>query len=541
MSTIDRIANFDIIESRRLEIQNQLDSARTKAERNRLGQFATPTALSLDILGYSKKLLTEPQEIHFLDPAFGTGVFYYALLRTFPHALIAKAWGYEIDPQHARAAMDLWGNTSLQLNIADFTRAVLPVSDSDKANLLICNPPYVRHHHLPVDEKVRLRMLARKITGVEVNGLSGLYCYFLLISHGWMADNGVAGWLIPGEFMEVNYGKRIRQYLLQSVTLLRIHSFNPDSVQFEDALVSSSIVWFKKRKPSTDHEVEFSYGGTLAKPGVSNFVPVTALRRMGKWARLPQVPIKMSHKLHAKVPSAKPKLGDIFDVKRGIATGANKFFILDREQISKYELPYEFLKPILPSPRYLVGDIVQADKDGNPSIARQLFLISCSLDENDVRARFPSLWEYLQIGVSKGIDKRYLCRHRSPWYSQENRPASPLLCTYMGRQSPGSKKPFRFILNYSRATAPNVYLMLYPKPESKVLLDSNPELLRVVWEALNGISLGKLIDEGRIYGGKLHKIEPNELAGVSADCIVAQIPELVRSCLHNAQLRFPNL
>jgi len=541
MSTIDRIANIDIIESRRLEIQNQLDSARTKTERNRLGQFATPTALSLDILRYSKKLLTEPQEIHFLDPAFGTGVFYYALLRTFPHARIAKAWGYEIDPQYALAAMDLWGNTSLQLNIADFTRAAMPVSDSDKANLLICNPPYVRHHHLPSSEKMRLRELARRITGIELNGLAGLYCYFLLISHGWIADNGVAGWLIPSEFMEVNYGKRIRQYLLQSVTLLRIHSFSPDSIQFEDALVSSSIVWLKKQKPSADHEVEFSYGGTLTKPEVSNFVPVTALRRMGKWSRLPQAPIKMSHRLHEQVHSAEPKLGDIFDVKRGIATGANKFFILDREQISKYELPYEFLKPILPSPRYLMGDIVQADEDGNPSITRQLFLLSCSLEENDVKARFPSLWKYLQIGVRKDLDKRYLCRHRSPWYSQENRPASPLLCTYMGRQSPGSKKPFRFILNYSRATAPNVYLMLYPKPESKVLLDSNPELLRILWGALNGIPLGKLIDEGRIYGGKLHKIEPNELAGVPADCIVAQIPDLGRSCLHTAQLRFPNL
>jgi hypothetical protein len=33
----------------------------------------------------------------------------------------------------------------------------------------------------------------------------------------------------------------------------------------------------------------------------------------------------------------------------------------------------------------------------------------------------------------------------------------------MGRQAQGNRSPFRFILNHSKATAPNVYLMLYPK------------------------------------------------------------------------------
>ena len=39
------------IEARRLALQRDLDAAKTKAERNRMGQFATPTALARDILG----------------------------------------------------------------------------------------------------------------------------------------------------------------------------------------------------------------------------------------------------------------------------------------------------------------------------------------------------------------------------------------------------------------------------------------------------------------------------------------------------------
>jgi len=81
----------------------------------------------------------------------------------------------------------------------------------------------------------------------------------------------------------------------------------------------------------------------------------------------------------------------------------------------------------------------------------------------------------------------------------------------MGRQNSGRGRPFRFVLNYSRATATNVYLMLYPKPAlAKVLLDRS-ELLKEVWQGLERISDEALMGEGRVYRGGLHKLEPREL------------------------------
>ena len=127
-----------------------------------------------------------------------------------------------------------------------------------------------------------------------------------------------------------------------------------------------------------------------------------------------------------------------------------------------------------------------------------------------------------------GLHERYLCQHRSPWYAQENRPASPLLCTYMGRQGHSKENPFRFILNYSKATAANVYLLLYPKPHLAKLIKDNPDLLRRIWQGLNGISGNALVDEGRVYGGGLHKMEPRELANAPADSIFLHAPALQR-------------
>ena len=85
--------------------------------------------------------------------------------------------------------------------------------------------------------------------GISVSGLAGLHCYFLCLAHEWMADDGLAAWLIPGEFMDVNYGRVVKEYLLNNVTLLKIHRFDPQDVQFDDALVTSTVVWFRNRLP----------------------------------------------------------------------------------------------------------------------------------------------------------------------------------------------------------------------------------------------------------------------------------------------------
>lgn len=511
------------IELLRLNVQARLDAAKTQEERNQLGQFATPTALATDILACARSLLSDSEKVCFLDPAFGTGSFYSALGHTFPAERIIKAYGFEIDPHYGHEAQRLWRATPLMLQLTDFTRVTPPLSEHDKFNLLICNPPYVRHHHIPTAEKNRLLALVRQATGIRLNGLTGLYGYFMLLCHSWMAEGGLAGWLIPSEFMDVNYGRQIKRYLLDGVTLLRVHRFRSEEVQFDDAMVSSAVVWFRNQPPSNEHYVEFSYGGSLNAPSLVKRVSSAVLNRTAKWTGVATFDGDVTDLLTATSP-LQATLGELFQIKRGIATGANDFFVVNREQVLTHGLPWEYLIPILPSPRFLDIDEVFPDEEGNPRCSHQLFLIACDLPEARVRVEQPDLWRYLQQGKEHGIDQRYLSAHRTPWYAQENRPPAPLLCTYMGRQTPGKARPFRFILNHSRATAPNVYLMLYPKPALALELTRNPTLLRSIWTALNQLPPQALIGAGRVYGGGLHKIEPAELANAPIDGIVRLSP-----------------
>lgn len=106
----------------RLKLQVDLDAVKTQEERNRLGQFAAPTALATDILSCARSLLPDDVLVRFLDPAFGTGSFYSALNHVIPAVRIARACGFEIDPHYGQEAQRLWQATPLMLYLKDFTR-----------------------------------------------------------------------------------------------------------------------------------------------------------------------------------------------------------------------------------------------------------------------------------------------------------------------------------------------------------------------------------------------------------------------------------
>lgn len=506
------------LEDTRLEVQSRLDAAKTQEERNRLGQFATPGKLAAQIVAAALSLLRPRSAIRFLDPGFGTGSFYSALLRQVSPKRLTRAGGFEIDRHYGDEAKELWSNTILELRLDDFTTAAPPIAEEEKYNLVVCNPPYVRHHHLGSHQKEQLKHAVSSRIGVHMNGLSGLYCYFLVLSQAWMSEKGVAAWLIPSEFMDVNYGVHVKRFLLEKVTLLRIHRFDPDDVQFDDALVSSAVVFFRNEIPPEEYTVAFTFGGTLTEPKKSDQFTADRLRRTAKWTGLATRASSRADKRRGDT------LADLFEIKRGLATGCNSFFMLPADKIEELGIPQCFVRPILPSPRDLEVNEIHSDVEGRPLIRKQRFLIDCDLPESYLREQSPELWFYFESGKKAGIDRRYLCSHRTPWYAQEKRPAAPFLCTYMGRPSEKCLAPFRFILNHSKATAANVYLLLYPKPVLAEQLSEHPDLLRKVWERLTQITTETLVGEGRIYGGGLHKLEPKELSNVPADDILDLTP-----------------
>lgn len=495
----------DPVEAQRFAMQKTIDAAKSSLERNRLGQFSTPYALARQMTAATLAHFPTSAHVRFLEPSVGSGVFFSSMLAELGgHELLEEAVGVEIDSAYSDIAASLWRERGLEVLNTDFLAFALEPDNAGRFNLLCTNPPYVRHHHLDQAQKVALQQVVRAHLGLQVSGLAGLYVYFVLLADAVLADDAVASWLIPTEFFTVNYGSVLRQYLSQRVTLLSIHQFDPEDVQFDDALVSSCIVTYRKRRPSGEERLLYTYGGNVLHPSVNRSMAQSALAGVQRWSFSTDQP------RHRRA-SSDLTFGDIFSVKRGMATGANHFFIVTPETAAEYDIPAEFLKPILPGPRHLTDAVIERNVNGAPLNVQPLYLLACTQPPEIVERRYPGLWSYLQTGVAQNIHERYLCASKEVWYYPEQRQPSLFVATYMGRASGKSDTPIRFYLNLSDALVTNVYLHLYPQSALMRLLAGNRERLIELLGALNRISMADVVQNGRSYGGGLHKVEPKEL------------------------------
>ena len=487
-----------------LHLHDNALAEKSRSERRLTGHFLTPPELAMEIAECALNFFPKDSgEIHFGDPAIGTGTFFSALRQVLlPSTRVATCMGVEINGALAAKTNQLWGRYGLEVIHGDFLSLDLP----SNRNLVMSNPPYVRHQLLSSTRKAELRRTVRDVLGIDVNSRSDLYVYFVLLCHSWMLKDAIAAWLVSAEFMVTDYGSVMREYLTERVTAHVIHRFDSNEAQFDGVLATSCVVIFRNTPPATGHVCRISFGGSVLRPRESAQVAVEKLRNLGRWpTSIRQLESRRRTSL---------VLGDIFQIRRGIASGANSFFILPRQEALARGLPENFLRPILPSPRHLLQDVVEDDGNGYPILDPQLVLLDCSIPEGVVKASFPLLWEYLQSAKPMGVLDGYLVKTRRIWYRQERRDPPRFLCTYMGRASAKHKGPFRFIWNRSSAIATNVYLLLYPREPLRDLLADDPEVEREIFDTLKQIKTRELCDGGRVYGGWLHKIEPGELAKI---------------------------
>lgn len=458
--------------------------------------YLTPPELAHDIVEYVvSKIGPDIGAVDFGDPAVGTGIFFSTLLNILTKDKINSAIGIDIDAKRVDETRKRWSHRGLEVQTGDY----LHMNKLSPRTLIVANPPYLRYQRIPTAYRQKLQERASVQVGMRISGQSSLYVYFLLLSHGWMKREAVAAWLIPSEFMETNYGAVVRKYLTEKVELIRIHRFKPDKIQFENVLVTSAVIVFRNCPPTPGQTVILSSGGNLLNPEHTEQVTLSELKNENKW----KVPWIRRH-TSSTLP---PRIGDLFTVHRGLATGANTFFIMERSVAAKRGIPEVALRPILPKARALETDVIEREKDGYPRVYPQLCLLDCGLSEEEIGKMYPSLLDYLKTAPEK-VMKSTLVRGRKLWYRQEQRQPSPFLCTYMGRSS------IYFLWNKSDAVASNTYLMLYPREALERLITKQPDTLRKVFSLLKEISSQDLFSNGRVYGGGLHKIEPKELLNV---------------------------
>ena len=475
----------------------------------------TPPELAFSIADQAVAMLpTIHTRVRFGDPAVGAGAFFAALSQIVPRNSIENAIGVDISPLQVEAARWRWAQHGMKVVVGDY----LHMENLPRRNLILANPPYLRHQQIRRPQKLLLRARAAVLLGRPVSARSGQYVYFMLLSHAWMEDDAVAAWLIPSEFMQSDYGDALRYYLTHLVTLERIHLFAHDTPQFENAAVLPCVVFFRKVPPSPSAVVEFSDGMLLARSSTARQVTVRELRQSRNW-NIPERAASSAEK--------NPVLGELFDVKRGIATGANDFFVMERSEARALGIPNVAVQPLLPKARYIVGDVIEPDDDGHPLVDRQLVVIDCDLPETEIERRYPKFALYLSAAEEHGVRRSTLVRSRSPWYKQERRAIAPFVCTYMGRGTE-NRPPIRFLWNRSKATATNTYLLLYPKPAILRAIAAKPAREGALFRLLQHVADNVLRGHYRTHAHGLRKIEPGDLVRAELPNSPAWVRRLVK-------------
>ena len=260
---------------------------RDPPRRRVLGQTFTPPVVIESMIAWVAGTGIRPARI--VDPGSGSARMLLAAGRRWPQAALA---GVEIDPLAAivgRASLAAAGFASRSsVLLGDYRSMALPLAGGP--TLFLGNPPYVRHHQIAAPGKEWLRRAARE-QGVPASGLSGLHAHFFLATAGHAVPGDVGVFITAAEWLDVNYGRLVRDLLLGALGGQAVHLVEPAAPVFADAAATSVITCFlpgaapeeiRMRRVAGPADLGALAGGTP--------VPADVLSAAARWGPLLRLP-----------------------------------------------------------------------------------------------------------------------------------------------------------------------------------------------------------------------------------------------------------
>jgi hypothetical protein len=315
----------------------------------------------------------------------------------------------------------------------------------------------------------------------------------------------VGCFVTSAEWLDTRYGAALRRLLLERLGMVALAVVDPRETPFADAMTTAAVVGFRVgqrpegvwlQRATTAADLRLTVDGHETG-AAGRLVPSRQLADASRWSPILPADGRSPDPPPASMPAVEPALtlGQIARVSRGIATGANDFFVMERARAQALGL-LPWCHPAITRAREILtaGGVVRATAD------RKVILMAPA--DIDRRAH-PALDAYLRLGEQPQggrppVAAGYLARHRRPWWHLGPPAAPPIIASYMARQAPA------FALNPDGLLLVNVAHGLYPRRPLAA-----DELRRLV-AALNG-ARAAYAGHGRTYQGGLEKFEPGEM------------------------------
>lgn len=459
-----------------------------------------------DIATFLARWVLQPEPTRILEPSCGDGNFFEAIATMRPRGL-KSIQACEIDPmeaQKARFRARAIPGVDVSIHNGDFLQwAIGRAKIEPDVDGVLGNPPFIRYQYLEPEQQGRAKQLFDQHK-LPFTKHTNAWVPFVIASIARLRPGGRLGMVVPAELLHVLHAQAIRQYLLASCS--RIVVIDPETLLFDGALQGVVLLLAEKRSGRGTSCGSLAITKFRSRANLSDdpcslfenaaFIDGATVSR--KW--MPALLSARERSLLANLSSQKfvHRIGQLADVDVGIITGANKFFLVPDGVVDMYDLR-SFAHPMFGRSGHVRGVIYdQARHEENRKAGLSANFLWFGPTE---KAKFSrAVRKYIETGEAEGLQNRYKCRIRTPWYDVPSVHVTPV------GMLKRSHDFHRMILNRAGALTTDTAYRIRP------MTGVNPD--KLVCSFVNSLTALSAELEGRSYGGGVLELVPSEIERV---------------------------
>ncbi len=286
----------------------------------------------------------------------------------------------------------------------------------------------------------------------KLNGRSDLYVYFYFHGLSLLNQNGTFCSITSNSWLDAGFGAKLKEFLLTQchlklvidnaarrsfkgvnintiITLISCNDITHEkglentlkfinfTVPFEailDPIIFYEIEKVTRRFSIIEHQTNPMLQRSLYEAGMNERNQYISEGWGGRYFRSPDI----YWTILDKGKDILVRVGEVADVKLGIKTGSNNFFILNESEISRWDIETEFLKPFITRIDEANSILIQPEE-------LPYYVFMCTKEKEKLSGT--AALDYIEWGESQGFNESKSCRGRHYWFNIGQR-TLPHLC-----------------------------------------------------------------------------------------------------------------